>query len=283
MLRLENAERAVYVDFEGPGNGYPVLIGAHTFELATQKLQTRHYVFDSALKSAAENHGNCIYVEGIDSAISLICDYVQKFDKNILAWSMHEAKTVQQHPEITNYYKQIWNDHYIDAKKIAKKSTFGAQVRLLPRDPRAGRHRLVNYTRLMGIPMVRGYGHLQVGNRIRDIKGQLERRGTYRSITPVAKRKWIALIKHNAWDIESMREVIINSFPHNSLGSRSNTPAQSIETAIFRFLEENRFSTAREIAKNLDLPKRKINPILYRNLDHLFRKYEYKWDNIQRD
>ena len=59
-----------------------------------------------------------------------------------------------------------------------------------------------------GYPPPRGYGSGKVGGWIATLRSQIQRRGSYAALTPVAKAKWTRLVAHNRYDCVIMEQLL---------------------------------------------------------------------------
>jgi hypothetical protein len=198
------AEKAIYIDFEGLMDAPPSLIGIMVDGEFTQ------HVFDTRLLAAAK-HSNLNYCDGT----KFLSELVQKAsneNRRIVAFSSYEKQTIKK------YYDIDIADAYADARLIAKalRPTIFESTGLKPRD-------LKSY--LTAINYKRGdyLGIKQTAPRIRAVASMLEKKPNFEDLTPTVKAKWTKVLQHNRIDVEGMRMLVLLSAEQH-LSKEKNKP-----------------------------------------------------------
>jgi hypothetical protein len=206
----EQASRALYLDFESEANRPPALSGVR---VDGQALTWIHLpVLQEAAK--AKEH---LFLP-LPQFLEQLMARAEREDRLIIHWSQAEPLAAAEAgvPLLTVEREQPYAGRALDLKKLAKmpfKKQFDRRKALIKRSPR-GRHHprakalLSHCAASLGFERHPGYGPGLVGKRLRDVGGQLERRGSWDSLTPVAKAKWTKLLRHNDYDCEAMEVVL---------------------------------------------------------------------------
>jgi hypothetical protein len=207
------ATRAIYIDFEGVMDAPPVLLGAYWIDDA-KKEHFVQYVFEKTLESAArakavERGGTCVYLDSLENALEALCFVAESEDRLLIEWSTREEQAVaeaQVNPTITAIFKSRIRNALPEAKRW-KNRNYPAVV--FPLNHRSQRNSLNNFMDFTGMPTPNFLR--PVAARIRYVMTQIERRGTYASLTSVAKAKWTNMLSHNQWDCRGTRHVLLQA------------------------------------------------------------------------
>lgn len=108
--------------------------------------------------------------------------------------------------EVTGLRDRALQGLFRDGKKTAK----SWQKNVNP-TPLGGPHTLGIYLSLVGYQVPGHIGMQQTAQRVRHVRGQLLRRGSYTSLSAVAKAKWTKVLQHNRHDCEGMARVVIGA------------------------------------------------------------------------
>lgn len=214
-IASHEAARAMYLDFEGVMDAEPVLLGAYWVDDQDAE-QFVQYVFDSVLESAAAaksfaNGGTCAYVESLEEALRKLCIIAEREDRLFVEWSIREEEAVRD-ANVTRPVSACFSARVRNALPMARrwKTRFHPEVKFSA--GRRGRtHTLTNFMRFTGMPAPSYLA--PAASRIRDVRRQILKRGSYEAITPVAKAKWTKLLSHNEWDCRGTRHVLLRTIP----------------------------------------------------------------------
>ena len=189
------AERAIYIDFEGTETEPPSFLGAAWAD-SEGGVRFVQYVLEPALWPAAEAAtgvcgGTMVPADWPD--LAELRRIAEAEDRRLIAWSDRERKALVD-GVLDEDDRRWFDDNVLDAKPLAKR--WKRRVRpevVFGRDPRSrmrGRHRLDRYFGLIGysVPKILGPGNS--AQRIRAVRGQPARRGDYAALTRTVKGKW---------------------------------------------------------------------------------------------
>ena len=207
-ITQRQAQRAVYLDFEGFKEASPVLAGlAVDGEFAWT-------VLDPSMELAAD--AKKIQVADIKDYLSDLIARCEREDRLIIGFSRREAIAVTETLgiELGDRYcnalklARRWRNrvHTAEADKVRKRR---ARARQRGRWVGSKDNALIAFSQLAGIQPPRDYGYRCVTSRLRHVQDQLKSRGSYERLTPTAKGKWTKLLKHNRFDCRGLRELTI--------------------------------------------------------------------------
>lgn len=208
-----DVEQGIYVDFEGTQNDPPVMLGTlwttpdgsdHCEQLVFEDLL--HSACDA--KSFSKDLGSCIQVESLEVAFLRVLDLSSSLGVPVFAWSYRESEVLESSnlnaTEKTELRKRLKNALPPSRRWVRK--TYGPTI--LPVDNRGKRYTLDNFSKLTGFQIPRLYGPGNSASRVREVMSQIELRGDYSNITPVAKRKWSSFLEHNKYDLRATKHIL---------------------------------------------------------------------------
>jgi len=137
----------------------------------------------------------------------------EREDRRIIAWSDHERAELPEH--LTSSADRQWfADHVVNAIPIAKRWLRQVHPELrLEKDPTGwmrGRHQLKRYFGLIGYEVPAAFGPGHSADRIRAVRLMLAKRGgQYTALTTVVKAKWVKALKHNLFDCDGLRHLMV--------------------------------------------------------------------------
>lgn len=208
LLTRDDAESALYVDFEGREKGMPVVLGV----LRTSQPDTvfTQWVTDDRFLPAAEAKG--LRVLRIEDAIDELANEVATTRCKLVAWSEHELDMFERYgrPDATEVLRAAYRNA-IPLVKIWRRRLapdwHPPKTRLRDR----GSHRLPAYMAKMGCELPQGLGMYKTGHRLASVEGMLGRKGEYALLTPTVKGQWTKVLKHNEQDCVGMRCVCLKA------------------------------------------------------------------------
>jgi len=194
-LTEAEAQRALYIDFEGGQDKPPVLLGI----LRRRGRGAEPNVFQVVLDPEFEPAGP--ESRGLREAVEIVVLRAEHRDRRIVSWSQHDLDVVRtlrdEDPELVARFERRYANALAVAKRWANK--------LHPGDKPAD-GQLVGYLALIGyeVPPDAEAGH--VGETIRALRPRLE---SGRPLTPAQKQRWARLLEHNRYDCDGMRAVCL--------------------------------------------------------------------------
>jgi hypothetical protein len=203
------ARRAVYIDFEGHMDEPPFVLGS-LFEDRDALTFTQVLLSDRPKGSLPNLEMQPMDTKSLDNAVSSLIDLARSERRLIAAWSTHERATITQWCRLGEADARYLDAAYRNCIPIAKswKARHHPNVSF-EKDVRGGRNRLFRYLALVGYLTPAYLGREQTGQRLSYVLDQLERKGIgYSGLTPVAKRKWHALLVHNKHDCLGLRTLM---------------------------------------------------------------------------
>jgi hypothetical protein len=212
-LSPTEAERAIYIDFEGTAVDPPSLLGAEWLD--ADDLHFIQYVLEEGLWPAAQAKAKapgrfCEPASWDD--LTEVRRVAESDDRRVIAWSIHERDQLASC--LSDADDQAWfAEHVLNAIPLAKrwKRRFHADV-VFKVDPklRRGRHQLHRYFELIGYTVPTAFGPGNSAQRIRYVREMLDNKGSdYSALTSTAKAKWTKALEHNWHDCNGLRELMI--------------------------------------------------------------------------
>jgi hypothetical protein len=217
-MSIDEARRAIYIDFEGCQGEEPALLGVLYAEgraASEGRLVLRQDVVDSALRPLVgfvDFGGYYRYdSEGrtIRQAVADVCSRARHQRRCIVSWSRHDADVIAEYGR-SRYNQAILNSWYRDGKATARRwKTLCHPEWDFQRDGFRGANQLTRYLEAIGYDPPADYGKGAVGDRIRAVRRSLQRRGSWDDLPSAAQDKWVGLLSHNSCDLDGMREVVL--------------------------------------------------------------------------
>lgn len=209
------AARALHLDFEGFMGRPPVMAG-----LLVDGRWTAVVFDDVAPMLAPAAIAKGLEVCRLDDFLAEIVRRAEEEDRCIMGFSSRERSVFLEHGVTAETFDRRW----IDTRRLgmawrrrhhpevaAQVTATRRRLRRLGRRVDGRGNRLQDFARLLGLPSCPGYGPGRTTSRLRDVGGQLERRGAYERLTGVAKRKWTLLLRHNEFDCRWSAALAITS------------------------------------------------------------------------
>ena len=189
-LGREQLERGIYIDFEGRKGQPPKILGVLIGD------EFRQYTLDSALAGAAEY--SRIETANIKAITSSLYEQARKEDRHLVAWSEHELQMMRKFASLDV------SPRYYNAKYGAKRwcRVWHSEA---PRDGAS----LDLFMKLTGFATAKHLGKGNAGQRLGYVLNQLDKRGEFSQLTPVAKQKWTNLLSYNRQDCQALRHITL--------------------------------------------------------------------------
>lgn len=188
-ISTAEAERAIFIDFEGFQDQPPSLLGMLVDGSLTQ------VALDPRLTAAALAKG-CRVVALRDVALALK-RWCQQGNRKLVGYSQHELQMFSQYAGVN------FRDEYRDARMIAKRWWNICN----PGVPRPD-NTLKTFLAAIGRPCPTYFGDRKMTTRLRAVVNMLSKRRTYDALTPVVKSKWQKILSYNAFDCEGMQSLV---------------------------------------------------------------------------
>lgn len=193
-LSADEALRALYIDFEGPKDEPPVLLGVHR-----RGRRARPFVQQDILDGSFAPMGDRDL--GLREAVETVVRRAERRDRRIVAWSEYELRVVRtlrdEDPELVERFEARFGNGRSIAERWRNRCHGGDK-------PSTGR--LVDYLALIRYPLPDEAAGGDVGDTIRAIRDRLDR-GL--PPTPAQRARWERLLEHNRHDCAGMRQVCL--------------------------------------------------------------------------
>ena len=194
-LSADEAQRALYIDFEGGQDQPPVLLGI----LGHRGKGAEPNVFQVVLDPEFERAGP--ESRGLKEAIKIVVQRAEHGERRIVSWSQHDLEVVRglrdEDPELVGRFERRYANALSLAKRWANK--------LHPEDKPAD-GQLAGYLTMIAyeVPPDAEAGH--VGATIRALRPRLH---SGKPLTAGQERRWARLLTHNRYDCDGMRAVCL--------------------------------------------------------------------------
>lgn len=210
-LTLDEARRALYLDFEGTMVDPPSFLGVLWGE--GDDVQCIQLVLEEnlwpAVAGKAPTPGRS-YLAATWDTVAAVRQRAVDEDRRIVVWSGREESALAKHlddPEVVAWFKA----HLVDAKAIAKSWKYRHHREVVwPREAYAPKHQLQRYLDLIGYETAYIHQGGQTAKRVRTVRAMLPKKGNdYVQLTPGAKKAWTNVLQHNWHDCNGLRELTI--------------------------------------------------------------------------
>jgi hypothetical protein len=240
-------KQGIYIDFEGTQTDPPVMLGIFWVTPDGEE-HFEQLIFNPILDSAAQAKGKesgdgaCIVVGSLEAAFTRALELSEELGVPIVEWSFREEQVLDASRLSETMIRRI-KSRILNGLPVARRWARRTQERsALKPDRRGKRYTLSNFAKLTGYDVPSLYGAGNSASRVREVLRQIERRGDYRLITGVAKRKWHSFLKHNEHDLRATRHVMLHIV----------RPAQGNSDSLLRGTSEtsNEFAKFSRIIRN---------------------------------
>ena len=213
-LSVSEAQRAIYIDFEGTAVDPPSLLGVAWFD--DDKARFVQYVVEEDLWPAAEakssDHGwDCRKATWAD--IVEIRHRAETEQRRVFAWSTHEATALGKYvpdEDDREWFAANVENAIPNAKAWKKANHPDVVFKKDPKNPYVGKNRLNRYFRLIDYPVPQAFGPGNTAQRIRKVREMLNNRGgDYSALTGTKKGQWTKVLKHNWYDCDGLQKLIL--------------------------------------------------------------------------
>lgn len=202
-LSLQEAQRAIYLDYEASVNRPPTLLGVRI------EKETKVWVLEPEFHCCVGRNQTPRTVAGSHTPVATeIVDQAEREDRLIVSWSAHDFRLMDAAFTHDTKRRDILIARYRDAKKSGRRWMRLQSPRWREQAKEQG-HTLELYRRRFGIHQPAHFGAGIAGAAIRLVRAQLDDRRTYATLTPKAKESWRALVRHNEFDLTSLQQVAL--------------------------------------------------------------------------
>jgi len=194
-----DAERAIYVDYEASTGRAPTLLG-----LLDEK-GLRQAVVEPLFRDCAGRYRVRSTVAGDHAeVVKELLVTADREERRIVAWSEFDAQHMAAAVGDDVQMRRCLSRWYYNAIPLAKRWRRTRRPRL-----KLDHNGLAHYLRAVGYHVPRRFGTGVAGEALRTVRRQLSQGRIYTDLSRGAKEKWRAVVRHNRYDCEGMREAII--------------------------------------------------------------------------
>lgn len=189
-ITLAEAERAIYIDFEGFEKKAPHLIGV----LIDDTYQS--IVLEPELALAAE--AKQLPIMGLKDVVESLLRQSVEEDRYILGFSYHEKNVVQEYAGVDISHR------YRDAHKVAK-----PWANRLPGD-KPENWKLVTFLKFIGFDYT-NYGQQKVTKWLRAVIHMSNKEGSLKACSRTVKGHWTKLLLYNEQDCRGTKALLLHA------------------------------------------------------------------------
>jgi hypothetical protein len=199
QVTLDEARRALYIDFEGRKDQPPVLLGCTRRSRAHGELSVWQAITDATFAQLADS--DQLELLSLADAVERILMRAEKKNRRIVAWSEHELNVVRRYcPEHLDRFES----RFINARSLAERwrnKCHGGQ--------KPASNKLVAYLELIRYEVPEGAGPDRVGDTLKTLKAAFDRGRRASNLTVNQHQRWRDLRNHNRHDCAGMRSVCV--------------------------------------------------------------------------
>ena len=212
-VTLDQARRAIYIDFEGNADAPPTLLGVYVQD-PEHGGSMRHLVHEPAfwpLGAAPQSPSVAadeVVVASLPSALDAIKHRATTENRLVISWSRREALAIRE-SGCSDDTLHFFEEHLVDAKVIAKNWKRKAHPdQRWERLPRVGIHTLDRYMALVGYTVPTAHRPGKTGSRLRSIRARIE---SGKPLTRGLRAHWTKLLNHNFHDCVGLHAVTVTA------------------------------------------------------------------------
>ncbi|MGH2513301.1 MAG: hypothetical protein ACRDGQ_11500 [Candidatus Limnocylindrales bacterium] len=196
QLSYAEASRALYIDFEGPKDQAPVLLGIHR-----RGRGPKPFLQQDVLDPAFAGLGCRLMT--LRGSISNVVARAEHRDCRIISWSEYDLEVIRTLRADDPALVARFEHRYANALGVAKRWMNRLHRADLPPDGR-----LAEFLAYIGYEVPPDAPSGRVGETIRIIRPRLERG---EKLTARQQQRWIELLEHNRYDCAGMRAVCLRA------------------------------------------------------------------------
>ena len=213
LLTPVEAQRAIYIDFEGFKDESPSFMGwvwAVGRKASDDNITCIHDIHKVELHPVIDEYTPSLpgikHYEQRDYSLSQsINDLARRAfqqDRRIVSWSTHEINKVAE-AELEDELLEMFRVNYRDGKVTAK-----TWFKQLGEDTSNQSNKLVRYLERANYPLTEDYGLGQTTKRLKSVISGLDTRGSWSQLLSSQKTNWENLLLHNFVDCHGLRHVV---------------------------------------------------------------------------
>lgn len=224
MLSPAEAERAIYIDFEGTKTDPPSLLGS-LFSPGRSKVDPDRLVYQldilepalAATQNAVVNNGNAELRSRVRSMASTIGELVGRAEKQnrwLVSWSQRELTAVRNArlpDDLVHRFEASWANA-IPMAEAWKEEAFPAVS--FPWSANGGANKLSRYLDLVGYEVAELGSEIKPADAVLKLRKGLAFRGSFGALLPSQQKQWLGLVMHNFDDCAGMRRVVEAAVEH---------------------------------------------------------------------
>ena len=185
------AERGIYIDFEGGKRSPPDLIGILVDG------EFRQVALTPALELAARDTG--LDVELLETTVARLLDRCERQGRRIFAFTQHELRVVEKYTDLGPKMAKLYADGHKIARRWANKLHEGK-----PKDKD-----LKSFLKYIRSPMPKRLGVKTVLDKLRRIKKKTDGKDAPASIPDATRKLWKEVLQYNKHDCRGLRKVTV--------------------------------------------------------------------------
>ena len=211
-LTVSEAQRAIYIDFEGFKGKSPTFFGwvwAIGKKASDDHIACIHDIHDKALQPLV---GEVELPPGavgtyeqrpfsVGQSINDLARRADNQDRRIVSWSTHEMIKIAE-SELSSSLLRTFEHNYRDGKVTAKK-----WFQQLDLGTAKGTNTLVRYLEQARYPLPDTYGLGQTTKRLKSVLGGIQNRGSWSRLLESQQENWVGLLVHNFADCHGLRHI----------------------------------------------------------------------------
>ncbi len=200
-LDKNQAQRGIYIDFEGLRKESPALLGI----LVDNEID--QIILDKRLRKISEAREDCRF-SNLDEEIERLFYIAEKDTRKLIAYSWMEKNLIKKYCSIIRVEEKL-NEFYLDAYAVARKWVVDFQEQ-----EKIESMSLKSLSAFLGYPYPTYLGHQQAAARIRYVRDMIQGKERYQDLTPVAKAKWTKLLQYNQLDCTNT-QILMKRIAHD--------------------------------------------------------------------
>lgn len=209
-LDQQEVGRAIYFDYEGNTKRAPTLLGWRIDG------QNSAAIIEPAFSTCAERfRAKDVALQDHAWLARRLIELADKEDRLLVSWSEHDLK------QMSSVLDPSWQDRLIGRYRNAIPTARAWHYKTLGVSCREAT--LDYFSGLAGFQVPEKFGQGIVGEGLRLIREQIENGRSYADLTPRAGASWVAIVKHNRYDLEAMEFVLRVVTSGGSRAQRSQT------------------------------------------------------------
>jgi hypothetical protein len=221
IMTPAQAERAIWIDFEGTTTEDPSMLGVLWMPERATRPELTQYVFDEGLALATgaspRARGHRIVMADMETTLRNLVDLAEESKRHLVAWSLYDYDVIQgQLGRVAVRYR--------NAKQTAK-DWRNRRTQLAPHLPEVEfpRQELQRYLQFVGYEVDEEF-RSDAATQIRTVRERSATQDSWETVSKGGKEAWSRLVEHNKHDLFGMRHVARLAVGLEELGVGSKDP-----------------------------------------------------------